>query len=207
MLEHRDGHYVVQDWKGNVCEISDEFDVTYLRNAVDFVTRRWIKCPVETRSDWEDMKTRYDADDPARLGENFDKCGFEGLCMMTLEQPELVAEMAEFWKDFADRLLERICERTTPDVVGFDEDMAYKEKAMISPAMTRDFCLPSWRAWCERLTTAGVPVIDMDSDGYVGELIPLWIEAGINVCDDADVANFFNGKSRHKKMNATTNGL
>ena len=50
VLEHGDGHYVVQDWKGNVCEISDRFDVTYLRHAKDFVTRRWIRCPVENRA-------------------------------------------------------------------------------------------------------------------------------------------------------------
>jgi hypothetical protein len=31
------GSLVVQDWKGNVCEISDQYDVTYLRNAIDFV--------------------------------------------------------------------------------------------------------------------------------------------------------------------------
>ena len=40
VLDHRDGHYIVQDWKGNVCEIADNFDVTYLRTARDFVTRR-----------------------------------------------------------------------------------------------------------------------------------------------------------------------
>jgi hypothetical protein len=28
----------------------------------------------------------------------------------------------------------------------------------------------------------------MDSDGYIGELIPLWIEAGINVCTPMEVA-------------------
>ena len=51
VIEHRPalagstapGSLIVQDWKGNICEISDEFDVTYLRNAVDFVTRKWLK--------------------------------------------------------------------------------------------------------------------------------------------------------------------
>jgi uroporphyrinogen decarboxylase len=28
----------------------------------------------------------------------------------------------------------------------------------------------------------------VDSDGYVEELIPIWIEAGINVCDPMEVA-------------------
>ena len=59
---------------------------------------------------------------------------------------------------------------------------------MISPAMTREFCMPSWKRWTALLTAAGVPLIDMDSDGFVGELIPLWIESGINVCDPIEVA-------------------
>jgi len=45
VLEVRAHSQVVQDWKGNICEIGKEFTVEYLRNAIDFVTRRWIKCP------------------------------------------------------------------------------------------------------------------------------------------------------------------
>ncbi len=58
---------IVQDWKGNVCEISNEFTTEHLRSAIDFVTRRWVKCPVENAADWRDMKRRYDPSDPARL--------------------------------------------------------------------------------------------------------------------------------------------
>jgi uroporphyrinogen decarboxylase len=214
ILEHRNGHYVVRDWKGNICEISDEYDVTYLREAIDFVTRRWISCPVETRDDWEQMKTRYDIDAPGRFPADFaarcemarqrnhvlsfrfagpfwqmrEWCGFEGLCILMAEQPEFVGEMAEFWTDFVSRMLERILARVVPDSVGFNEDMAYKAKAMISPAMTRRFCKPSWDRWTHQLRFAGVPLIDMDSDGFIGELIPIWIESGINVCDPIEVA-------------------
>ena len=66
VIERRANSQVVQDWKGNICEIGLEFTVEHLRTAKDFVTRRWIKCPVETRADWEAMKRRYDPDDPAR---------------------------------------------------------------------------------------------------------------------------------------------
>ena len=213
-LEHKNGHYVVQDWKGNICEISDEYDVTYLREAIDFVTRRWIRCPVETRDDWQQMKTRYDIDAPGRFPDGFSArcelakqrndvlsfrfsgpfwqmrewCGFEALCILMAEQPEFVEEMAEFWTDFASRMLERILTHVVPDSVGFNEDMAYKAKTMISPEMTRRFCKPSWDRWTRQLRSAGVPLIDMDSDGFVGELIPIWIEAGINVCDPIEVA-------------------
>jgi uroporphyrinogen decarboxylase len=214
VLEHADGHTVVQDWKGNVCEISDKFDVTYLRHAKDFVTRRWIRCPVENRDDWERMKERYRVDAPGRWPADFDTrcaklrerdavltvsfsgpfwqmrewCGFEGLCFMTIEQPGLVADMAAFWTEFMASILGRILERVAPDVVYFSEDMAYKAKAMISPAMTREFCKPSWDRWTGQAKAAGVPLVAIDSDGFVGELIPVWIESGVNVCDPIEVA-------------------
>ncbi len=214
VLEHRDGHYVVQDWKGNICEISDEFDVTYLRVAKDFCTRRWIRCPVENRDDWERMKERYDLDAPGRFPEDFDErcerarerdyilnitfagpfwqmrewCGFEGLCMMMIEQPDLVADMAAFWTEFMSGVLERIGARVTLDSININEDMAYKAKSMVSPAMVREFCKPSWDRWAAEAKAAGVPLVDVDSDGYIGELIPIWIEAGVNVCDPIEVA-------------------
>ena len=71
VIERKEHSLIVQDWKGNICEISDQFDVSYLRDAKDFVTRRWIKCPVANRDDWERMKTRYNPDDPHRFGEDF----------------------------------------------------------------------------------------------------------------------------------------
>ena len=214
VLQHTDGHYIVQDWKGNICEISDDFDVTYLRQAKDFVTRRWIKCPVENRDDWEGMKIRYDVESPGRFPDDFERrcaqaaerdyvlgltfagpfwqmrewCGFEGLCIMMIEQRDLVAEMADFHTDFIAEMLRRVFGKIAPDVINMSEDMAYKAKAMISPEMTRQFCKPSWDCWARLATQAGVPVIDMDSDGYVGELIPIWIESGINVCDPIEVA-------------------
>jgi uroporphyrinogen decarboxylase len=216
VLEHRAGHYVVQDWKGNICEIADTFDVTYLRLAKDFVTRRWIRCPVENRDDWEAMKTRYRLDAPGRLLSPADLlsrgqalasrdhvlsvfvngpfwqlrewCGFEGLCFLMAEQPDFVMEMAEFWQRFVTDVLERILSAVVVDHLFINEDMAYKEHAMISPAMVRRFCQPSWRAWSAQCRRAGVPVIEIDSDGFVGELIPLWIESGVNVNSPLEVA-------------------
>lgn len=207
-------YLVVQDWKGNICEISDEFDVTYLRNAIDFVTRRWIKCPVENRNDWEQMKSRYNAADFGRFPEDFEDrcrlaarrddvltiassgpfwqmrewCGFEGPCMLMVEDPELIEEMAAFWTDFVAEMLERILTHVVFDVLSISEDMAYKEKAMISPPMIRTFCRPSWDRWCRLVHGAGVPLVDMDSDGYVGEILPIWIESGISVCDPMEAA-------------------
>ena len=128
------GSLIVQDWKGNICEISDEFDVSYLRQAIDFVTRSWIKCPVENRAEWERMKARNVVDDPRRFPADLAQraaamrdrpylsglvfpgpfwqlrewLGFENLCMLFLDDPAFAQEMIDFWRDFIKQVLARI---------------------------------------------------------------------------------------------------
>lgn len=214
VLEHKNGHYIVQDWMGNITEISDEYDVTYIREAKDFVTRKWHKFPVENREDFEEMKKRYDPDDPARYPADFDDrvkimkerdyivsisfsglfwqlrewCGFEPLCMLFAMDPEFVSEMAEFWTNYVSKTMARVLDAGVVDCIRLSEDMAYKEKSMISPAMTRQFLLPGWSRWVSESKQAGVQLFDMDSDGRIDELIPIWLEAGFNVCDPIEVA-------------------
>ncbi len=214
VLEHRNGHYIVQDWMGNIVEISDEYDYTYLRHPKDFVTRKWHKFPVNNRRDFEEMKKRYNPDDPRRYPKDFDRlvkayrnrdrlltlqfagifwqlrewCGFEPLCLLMVEDPEFVQEMAQFWSEFVSCTMARALDAGIVDRIWINEDMAYKEKSMISPAMTRAFLMPAWKRWTTEAKQAGVPLIDLDSDGYIAELIPLWIECGINVCDPIEVA-------------------
>jgi hypothetical protein len=215
VLSRGDGHLVVQDWMGAVVEISEHYDHTYLREAKDFVTRRWHSFPVQSRQDWEQkMRWRYDPDDPARFPDDFavrcqllhhreqvlqltisgpfwqmrEWCGFEGLCTMMVDDPTFVDEMAYYWQVFVLRLLERLIAHVAPDYVLISEDMAYKSHSMISPAMARRFLMPAWQAWIGLLRGSGCRVIGMDCDGYVAELLPLWIEAGFNYTWPLEVA-------------------
>ena len=150
------------------------------------------------------MARRYDPDAPARFPANWtQRCeqlaqrdyassisfpgpfwqlrewlGFEQTCMVMLDEPAWVEEMTEFWRRFIATMLERMFKKYIPDFVLVNEDMAYKEKPMIGPDMARRFCLPCWETWGKLCRDAGVAVYEVDSDGYVGELLPVWIEAG-----------------------------
>ena len=214
VLEHKDGHYIVLDWMGAITEISDQFDYTYIRSAKDFVTRKWHKFPVESREDWEEMKKRFDPETPERrpadLAEKAEQlrdrdyvasihfngpfwqlrewCGMEGLCILMADDPDFAQEMCEYWTDFVSRTMAPILEHVVLDKVGISEDMAYKSHSMISPAMVRRFLLPAYERWVSEIKASGCPVIDMDSDGMIDELIPIWIEADINCCDPIEVA-------------------
>lgn len=108
--------------------------------------------------------------------------------MAFYDQPDLIRDMVRFWTDFIRDLLECALRYVTPDLIHISEDMAYKSFSMISPAMVREFLLPCYRAWGEIVRAHGVPLYGVDSDGYTGELIPIWIEAGINLHDSIEVA-------------------
>jgi len=214
VLEHKDGHYIVLDWMGATTEISDTYDYTYIRSAKDFVTRKWHRFPVQTREEWEEMKKRFDPRDPKRHPQDLkERCkilqdrdytvsfghngifwqlrewvGMENLCMMMIDDPEFVHDMADFWTEFVSKTMEPILENVAIDSVTINEDMAYKAHSMISPKMVREFQMPAYRRWVSELKDSGCPVVYMDSDGYVGELIPLWIESGINASGPNEVA-------------------
>jgi uroporphyrinogen decarboxylase len=236
VLEHKDGHYLVQDWMGNITEISDTYDVTYIRSAKDFVTRKWHAFPVSSAAEFADMKRRYNPDEPSRFPSDFAErarvlaardypvevsipgpfwqmrewCGFEPLCIYFADSPDFVHEMAEFWSDYVAAMLDRLLSRFVPDAIHISEDMAYKGASMVSPAMAREHLLPAWNRWGEICRQAGVPIYDMDSDGNVDELIPLWIEAGFTVCDPIEVAagcDILAYRERFGKRIAYTGGI
>ena len=214
VLDHRHGHYLVQDWMGAVVEISDHFDYTYLRTAKDFVTRKWHRFPVQTRADWERMRPRYDPRAPGRFPDDLDRrcdalrdrdyvlgitfngpfwqlrewCGFEGLCLLMADDPAFVDEMSRFWTGFVADTLAPILARVRLDYVMMSEDMAFKAHSMISPAMVRRFLLPAYERWVPAVKESGCPIVSMDCDGYVADLMPLWIEAGINSTFPVEVA-------------------
>lgn len=215
VLSHENGHYIVQDWMGAITEISDQYDYTYIRNPVDFVTRKWHSFPVLTRADWEEkIRWRYDPMDPARLpadlpalGEKLrdrdypisvningpfwqmrEWMGMENLCIAFIDEPEMIQDMVDFWGDFVEKLLHRLLPHVCIDQLHLSEDMAYKAHPMISPSMTRQYLQPVYERWAAVCRQYGVPMMAMDSDGYVEDLIPIWIDSGISVCDPIEVA-------------------
>jgi hypothetical protein len=140
VLDHRNEHWIVQDWMGAVTEISDRYDYTYIRTAKDFVTRKWHRFPVQAPRDWEDViRWRYDPAGSGRFSRDFsvratrlkgrnyplrlsvngpfwqmrEWCGFEGLCTFMIEDPGFVDEMAAFWKDFVTQVFGRLLKEVT----------------------------------------------------------------------------------------------
>ncbi len=107
--------------------------------------------------------------------------GVENLCMLFHDDPAFVEEMMDATADFLIAMLDQMLEQTTIDVFGFWEDMAYKSGPLISPAMVKKFMAPRYPRRLDFAGGRGVLWFCLDSDGKVDSLVPIWLEAGIDI--------------------------
>jgi uroporphyrinogen decarboxylase len=59
--------------------------------------------------------------------------------------------------------------------------MAYKTGPLLGPEMLRRYALPRYVRVAEFVRSRGVELISLDSDGDITALLPVWLDAGINV--------------------------
>lgn len=177
---------------------------------------QWIRYPVRNRETWERWKQRMNPDAPNRYPEYWDylkRCyqqrdfpvginagsfygwirnwvGMENLALWYYDCPDLVHEMTEFVADFILKLMERALDEI-PDIdyASIWEDMAMKTGPLISPAQFREFMMEPLKRVTRTLNEAGIDVIMLDCDGKVDELIPLWLEANVNLIYPLEVAS------------------
>lgn len=158
-------------------------------------------------SDWENLKKKWvDRDYPLGItvgsfyGHTLQRwVGMENLCMLFYDDPAFVHEMLEYLEYFFLELIKKFVGEIKFDFASFGEDIAYKGRSFISPQMFKKFIQPHYVKICEFLRRNGVEIIFVDSDGYIDELIPLWMEVGINAFSPLEVAAGMDGISLKKK--------
>ncbi len=114
--------------------------------------------------------------------------GVENLALAFYDQPKLVEKMMDQRADAIIAITEQMLEYVEIDTFAFWEDMAYKTGPLIGPEMFRKFALPRYKRVCDWLRSRGIKHIGLDSDGDITELIPIWLDAGINYLWPFEVA-------------------
>jgi uroporphyrinogen decarboxylase len=107
-------------------------------------------------------------------------CGHEYMLMGMALDPDWVRDMANTYADLSIALLETLfAEAGRPDGAWFYEDMGFKERPFMSPAMYREIIQPAHAKTIAFCHSQGLPVI-MHSCGFVEPLLPGMIEAGVD---------------------------
>jgi len=114
-------------------------------------------------------------------------CGHEYMLMGMALEPDWLLDMTKTYADLTIAMWEMLfAEEGLPDGIFFYEDMGFKEKPFMSPAMYRELIMPSHKRTCAWAHSKGLPVI-MHSCGFVEPLVPHMIEAGIDMLQAMEV--------------------
>jgi len=175
---------------------------------------QYLEFPLQNRDDWKDFAKCLDPDDPKRIPANWDELkeqyknrnyplginagslfgwlrnwmGVENITVMFYDDPALVHEMMDYIANLVVEVLKKVVFDVDFDFAQMWEDMAYKSASLISPKHVREFMMPGYRKITDLLHSAGIDIIMLDSDGNVEELIPMWLECGINFIYPMEVA-------------------
>lgn len=139
-----------------------------------------------------------------------DLLGDERLCLWYYEHPEVVRDIVETYCGLLCAIAEEIVAHLSVDGVHFGEDMAYRGGSMIGPELFREFMLPYYCRYFGIFRRSGVRLVSIDTDGRVDGLIPLFMEAGVNVVSPMEVRagnDLVALRREHGKHMAYTGGI
>lgn len=208
VLEERGEHVLIQDEHGATCEIH--------RSGRDSIPH-FVDFRLKGREEWErEFKPRLDPDDPRRrpegtswerlkgewrerdyplgigigslYGRMRDWMGFERAAMMVYDDPGLVEEIMERITHVVLRTIEWAAPQAEIDFGAGWEDMCFNKGSMISPETFERLMVPRYRRITELLKRHGCEIVYTDCDGNINQLVPLWLEAGINCMFPVEVA-------------------
>ena len=107
--------------------------------------------------------------------------GVERLCTAFYDEPAWVERMMEERADAMIAITGEVLKHTDIDLFFFWEDMAYKAGPLVGPKLYRKFAFKHYRRVCDWLHSRGIKHIGLDSDGDISLLIPIWLDAGLDV--------------------------
>lgn len=114
-------------------------------------------------------------------------CGHEYMLMGMVDDPDWVLDMVMTYARFTILHLDALfAEENLPDAFWFYEDMGFKERPFMSPAMYRDLIQPGHKMLFDYAHSKGRKVI-VHSCGCVEKLVPGLVEAGMDCLQAMEV--------------------
>lgn len=207
ILEETGDYVVARDTLGIVTRALKAGSIGGARMCMD----QHLAHPVRTPEDWPDIKRRLIASLPQRypsdlkqrierwktrdyplvIGENCAANGFywrarefmgtEALSTAFYEYPSMMHDMMEFFADFIIETSRPVLEKIQVEYFVLNEDFAMKSGPLIGPAIHREFIFPHLKRMVEFFKAHGTRYFTVDSDGDPTLLIPLMMDAGVDV--------------------------
>jgi uroporphyrinogen decarboxylase len=107
-------------------------------------------------------------------------CGHEHMLMGMALDPDWIRDMCEVYSDLTLKFQQTLFEKEGyPDGIWYYEDMGFKQRPFMSPAMYRELIFPAHKKTMDYAHSKNLPVV-MHSCGFIEPLLPYMVEAGID---------------------------
>ena len=107
--------------------------------------------------------------------------GIEAVSYVVYDDPAWFEQMVNTIADCIVGVLRRVLASGVRfDACGMWEDMCFNAGPLLSPDHFRKYLVPQYKRITELLREHGVDVVWVDCDGKIDDLIPLWLEGGVN---------------------------
>jgi uroporphyrinogen decarboxylase len=120
-----------------------------------------------------------------------DWMGIENLSLVVYDEPAWFEEMVETVADLQISILQKLfATGGTFDGCGMWEDMCYNAGPLLSPSHFKQYLVPHYKRITSLCRQNGVDVVWLDCDGKIDDLLPLWLDAGVNCMFPIEIGNW-----------------
>ncbi len=196
VIEETDEYRIYRQKDGVICQAWKE--KSSIPHYIDFI--------LKDASGWPEYKKRLQPD-IGRIPKDFDQqideaiqmdtpvsvntgsligwirnwMGVENFSYLCYDDRDTLAEMVDTISDLVCWQLDFILPRVKVDLGWGWEDICFRTGPLISPEIFKEVAVPGYRKIADKLLEYGVDLYLVDCDGMIDHLVPLWLDAGVNV--------------------------
>ena len=116
--------------------------------------------------------------------------GVVDISMLMFDDPELFQNIINYLADYYIALNRPLLEQVDYDIAYIFEDCCFNTGPLIGPQAVRQFMLEPYRRMVNAYHEMGVKHVLIDSDGKVDDLVPVWLDAGIDIIFPIEVGTW-----------------
>jgi hypothetical protein len=120
-----------------------------------------------------------------------DWMGVEAISYLVYDDPDLFAEMVQTVADLVLHVIDQAYTHgATYDAACMWEDMCFNTGPLLTPSLFREFLVPHYQRITGKLREHGCDIVWLDCDGKIDELLPMWLESGVNTMFPIEVGTW-----------------
>lgn len=130
-----------------------------------------------------------------------DWMGVENLSYVVYDDPAFFEEMVTTVADCIVGVLAKVLAQGARfDACSMWEDMCYNAGPLLSPEHFKKYIVPHYRRITDLLRKHGCDIFYVDCDGRIDDLIPLWIEGGVNCMFPIEIGTWGADPVKYRKQ-------